>query len=99
MFQKEHFVAGPAPWPWNQPFPKLVHHTGPDTPEVPPFQLQIRPTAPSCPKSRSLYTYMTLPQGRGAPDLIGWFIREPPYKGFVPARAPLTLEGSGSGGH
>ena len=93
MFQMPHFVAGPAPSPWNPPFPKLIHQTGPGTPENPRFQLRTRPPAPCRYKSKSLYTCMTSKRSRSPRNLIGWFIREPPYKGLVPEQPPVRLEG------
>ena len=71
MFQKEHFVAGPAPWHWNRPFPKLIHRIGPKTFEITRFQLRNWLPAPSRPKCKFLYTCMTSQPGRGARNPIG----------------------------
>ena len=88
MFHLEHSVAGPAPWPWNRPFPPSVHNFRPETPDNSRFQLRNRLPAPSGPKPKSLYTSMTPRRGRPASGLMGWFARErgctdePPYRRF-----------------
>ena len=98
MFPVEHFVAGPAPCPWNRPFPKPVCRTGLKIPETDLFQPGNRSVAISTSRFQLLYTCMTLPPGTCASNPVGWFTHEPgftdelPHKGFHLVLAFTTLD-------